>query len=59
MLNIYNIRFEGQSQGFCVKEYATSPRGDNADLMQDKWLILIFLAQKFCALLETQFSCEA
>ena len=32
---------------------------DNADLMQDKWLLLIFLAQKSCALLETQFSCEA
>ena len=32
---------------------------DNADLMQDKWLLLIFLAQKSCALLFPQFSCEA
>lgn len=35
MLNLYNIRFEGQSQGFCVKEYATSPSGDSAVIMTE------------------------
>ena len=30
---------------------------DNADLMQDKWLLLIYLAQKSCAVLLEQFSC--
>ena len=35
MLNLYNIRFEGQSQGFCVKEYAISPSGDSAVIMTE------------------------
>ena len=30
---------------------------NNADLMPDKWMLLVFLAQKSCASLHEQFSC--